>query len=58
MLAQHLRRCASIKPTSGKRVVYVVYYHFRWHILNTLNVNRDINQQDLKTVNLNFVKSE
>ena len=36
----------------------IFYYHFKCHILNMVNVTRDINQQDLKIVDLHFAKSE
>ena len=38
--------------------VFIFYYHIKYHISDMLNVNCDINQQDLKGVDLNFVKSE
>ena len=38
--------------------VFVFYYHIRYHILNMLKITCDINQQDLKRVDLQFVKSE
>ena len=38
--------------------VFIFYYHFKYHILNMLKNKCDINQQDLKRVNLHFVKSE
>ena len=31
---------------------------FKYHILNVLKIKCDINQQDLKRVDLHFVKSE
>ena len=38
--------------------VFIFYYHIKCHILNKLKIKRDINQQDLKRVDLRFVKSE
>ena len=38
--------------------VFIFYYHITYHILNMLKIKCDINQQDLKTVDLHFVKSE
>ena len=32
--------------------------HIKYHFLNMLTIKCDINQQDLKRVNLHFVKSE
>ena len=36
----------------------IFYQHIKYHILNMLKIKCDINQQDLKTVDLHFVKSE
>ena len=36
---------------------FIVYWHIKYHILNMLNIKCDINQQDLKRVDLHFVKS-
>ena len=46
--------------TAGDAYIRVVifYQHIKYHILNMLKMNYDINQQDLKRVNLHFVKSE
>ena len=38
--------------------VFIFYQHINYDILNMLPIKCDINQQDLKTVNFNFVKSE
>ena len=38
--------------------VFIVYYHIKYHILNMLKIKCDIKQQDLKRVDLRFVKSE
>ena len=38
--------------------VFILYYHIKYHILNMLNIKCDINPQDLKGVDLHFVKSE
>ena len=38
--------------------VFIFYYHFKYHILNMLKMKCDISQQDLKRVDLHFVKSE
>ena len=38
--------------------VSIFYYHIKYHLLNMLKINSDINQQYLKTVDLNFAKSE
>ena len=38
--------------------VFVFYWHIKYHILKMLRIKCDINQQDLKRVDLNFVKSE
>ena len=38
--------------------VFIFYYHIRYHILNMFKIKCDINQQDLKRVDLQFVKSE
>ena len=38
--------------------VFIFYWHIKYHILNMLNIKCDINQQDLKRVDLHFVKSE
>ena len=39
-------------------LVFIFYQHIWYHILNMLKIKCDINQQDLKTVDLHFVKSE
>ena len=38
--------------------VFIFYYHNKYHILNMLKIKCDINQQDLKRVDLYFFKSE
>ena len=38
--------------------VFIFYQHIKYHILGMLKIKCDINQQDLKTVDLHFVKSE
>ena len=38
--------------------VFIFYLHIKYHLLNTLKIKCDINQQYLKTVDLHFVKSE
>ena len=38
--------------------VFILYWHIKYHLLNMLKIKCDINQQDLKTVDLHFVKSE
>ena len=38
--------------------VFIFYYHIKYHILNMLKINCDIKQQNLKSVDLHFVKSE
>ena len=39
--------------------VFIFYSHIiKYHILNMLKIKCDINQQDLKRVDLHFVKSE
>ena len=51
----------SINPlTAGAAYirVFIFYYHIKYHILNILKIKCDINQQDLKRVDLHFVKSE
>ena len=37
---------------------FYFYYHTKYHILNMLKIKCDINQQDLKRVDLHVVKSE
>ena len=37
---------------------FIFYKHIKYHILNMLKINCDINQQYLKRVVLHFVKSE
>ena len=39
-------------------LVFIFYKHITYHILNMLKIQCDINQQDLKRVDLHFVKSE
>ena len=38
--------------------VFIFYKHITSQILNMLKIRCDINQQDLKRVDLHFVKSE
>ena len=38
--------------------VFLFYWYIKYHILNMLKIKCDINQQDLKRVDLHFVKSE
>ena len=38
--------------------VFIFYQHIKYHIFNMLKIKCDINQQDLKRVDLHFVKSE
>ena len=38
--------------------VFIFYWHIKYHLLNTVKIKCDINQQDLKTVDLHFVKFE
>ena len=38
--------------------VFIFYYHIKYHILNMFKIKCDINQKDLKRVDLHFVKSE
>ena len=38
--------------------VFIFYYHIEYRILNMLKIKCDINQQNLKRVDLHFVKSE
>ena len=38
--------------------VFIFFQHIKYHILNMLNIKCDINQQDLKRVDLHSVKSE
>ena len=38
--------------------VFIFYLHIKNHILNMLKIKCDINQQDLKRVDLHFVKSD
>ena len=38
--------------------VFIFYWHIKYHILNMLKINCDVNQQDLKKVDLHFCKSE
>ena len=38
--------------------VFIFYQHISYHILNMLKIKCDINLQDLKGVDLHFVKSE
>ena len=38
--------------------VFIFYWHINYHLLNMLKIKCDINQHDLKTVDLHIVKSE
>ena len=37
---------------------FIFHWHIKYHFLNMLKIKYDINQQDLKRVDLHFVKSE
>ena len=37
---------------------FIFYYHIEYQLLNILKIKCDINQQNLKIVNLYFVKFE
>ena len=38
--------------------VFIIYWHIRYQLLNMVKRKCDTNQQDLKRVDLHFVKSE
>ena len=38
--------------------VFIFFLHIKYHVLNMVKIKCDINQQDLKRVDLHFVKSE
>ena len=38
--------------------VFIFYWHIRYNILNMIKKKCDINQKDLKRIDLCFVKSE
>ena len=46
--------------TSGTHYIrfYIFYHHIAYQLLNMFNIKSDANQQDLKTVDLHFVKFE
>ena len=46
--------------TSGAAYIriFIFYWHIKYHVLNMLKIKCDINQQNLKRVDLHFVKSE
>ena len=46
--------------TAGVANIRVFFFNYliKYHILNMLKIKCDINQQDLKRVDLHFVKSE
>ena len=55
----HLKN--NINPlTAGAAYIraFICYKHIKYHILNMLKIKYDINQHNLKTVDLHFVKSE
>ena len=57
----HVSHPTSLNPlTAGAAYiqVFIFYQHIKYHRLNMLKISCDINQQDLKTVDLHFVKSE
>ena len=55
-----LTQCRFNPLTAGAAYirVFICYYHIKYHILIMLKIKCDINQQDLKKVDLHFVKSE
>ena len=63
MLVHRLRRYPIINlnplPTGAEHIlVFIFYWHIKYHVSNMLKIKCDINQQDLKRVHLHFVKSE
>ena len=58
-MASHLD--LALNPlTAGAAYIcgFTFYRHIKYHILNMVKIKCDINQQDLKRVNLHLVKSE
>ena len=53
-------KCAFNPLTAGAEYIriFISYWHIKYHVLNMLKIKYDINQQDLKKVDLHFVKSE
>ena len=58
----HMQLClasVSVQPFNRRCRIYSVFsFFYQDNILNMLNIKCDINQQDLKIVDLYFVKSE
>ena len=60
-LSQSICKSTKFNPlTAGAAYirVFIFHQHIKYDILNMLRIKCDINQQDLKRVDLHFVKSE
>ena len=53
-------RCLTLKPPVPIIFVFLTFFnkHIAYQLLNMLKINYDANLQDLKIVDLHFVKSE
>ena len=61
ILCYHLTVALTLNPlTAGATYIHVFIFHshIKYHILSMLKIKCDINQQDLKTVDLHVGKSE
>ena len=57
----HLVHVSDINPSTAGAVhirFYILYQHITYQLLNLLKKKSDINQQDLKYIDLYFVESE
>ena len=54
---QHCQQFNPLTPGAANIRGFIFYQHIRYHILNMLKVKCDINQQDLKRVDPNYIKS-
>ena len=58
-LILHCLLLAGMQSFASVTIAFLMsYYHFKCQNLNMLSVTRDIKQQDLKIIHINFVKSE
>ena len=59
ILAYGWSSIANGEPTGAAYIlVFIFYFHIKYHLFNVSKINCDINQQYLKRVDLHFVKSE
>ena len=54
----HMQEINPLTDGAAYIQVFIFYRHIKYHILNMLKIKCDIDQQDLKRVDFDYVKSE